>query len=128
MRLSGQQDVFGAGRQVRLVLLGEFGDGEGVPAEGMVFWIVSLVGLATAYLLGSFPTGYLAGKLLKNIDVREHGSKSSGATNVLRTLGKWPVLVVLIVDMLKGTAAIIFALWFYPWFYEPSFLNATDSA
>ena len=82
----------------------------------MVFWMASLVGLAIAYFFGSIPTGYLAGKLLKGIDIREHGSKSTGATNVLRTLGKWPALVVLLVDMLKGAAAIIFARWFYPWF------------
>ncbi|PWJ87861.1 glycerol-3-phosphate acyltransferase PlsY [Mesorhizobium loti] len=82
----------------------------------MLFWIASGVGLAIAYLFGSTPTGYLAGKLLKGIDIREHGSKSTGATNVLRTLGKWPALVVLLVDVLKGAAAIIFASWFYPWF------------
>ena len=64
----------------------------------MVFWIASAAGLAIAYLLGSTPTGYLAGKLLRGIDIREHGSKSTGATNVLRTLGKWPALVVLLVD------------------------------
>jgi glycerol-3-phosphate acyltransferase PlsY len=67
--------------------------------------------------LRSAPTGYLAGKLLKGIDIREHGSKSIGATNVLRTLGKWPALVVLLVDVLKGAGAIVFARWFYPWFY-----------
>ena len=81
----------------------------------MIFWIASAVGLAIAYLLGSTPTGYLAGKLLRGIDIREHGSNSTGATNVLRTLGKWPALVVLLVDVLKGAAAIIFARWFYPW-------------
>ena len=81
----------------------------------MAFWIANLAGLVIAYLLGSIPTGYLAGKLLKGIDIREHGSKSTGATNVLRTLGKWPASVVLLVDVLKGTAAIVFARWFYPW-------------
>jgi glycerol-3-phosphate acyltransferase PlsY len=81
------------------------------------FWIASVVGLAIAYLFGSTPTGYLAGKLLKGIDIREHGSKSIGATNVLRTLGKWPALVVLLVDVLKGVGAILFARWFYAWFY-----------
>jgi acyl phosphate:glycerol-3-phosphate acyltransferase len=83
----------------------------------MVFWIASVVGLAIAYLFGSTPTGYLAGKLLKGIDIREHGSRSIGATNVLRTLGKWPALVVLLVDVLKGAAAIVFARWFYPWLH-----------
>src|SRR5438046_7154069 len=93
----------------------------------MVFWIASVVGLAIAYLFGSTPTGYLAGKLLKGIDTREHGSKSIGATNVLRTLGKWPALAVLLVDVLKGAAAIVFARWFYPWFYTlPSVTPPTD--
>ncbi|MBY5465531.1 glycerol-3-phosphate 1-O-acyltransferase PlsY [Rhizobium leguminosarum] len=82
----------------------------------MVFWIAGAVGFAIAYLLGSTPSGYLAGKLLKGIDIREHGSKSTGATNVLRTLGKWPALVVLLVDVLKGVGAVVFARWFYPWF------------
>lgn len=83
----------------------------------MFFWIASVAGLAIAYLLGATPTGYLAGKLLKGIDIREHGSRSTGATNVLRTLGKWPALAVLLVDILKGAAAIVFAGWFYPWLY-----------
>jgi len=75
------------------------------------FWVVSIVVLAVSYLLGATPTGYLAGKLLTGIDIREHGSGSTGATNVLRVLGKWPALVVLLVDLLKGAAAIGFALW-----------------
>jgi acyl phosphate:glycerol-3-phosphate acyltransferase len=81
----------------------------------MVFWIASAAGLGIAYLLGSTPTGYLAGRLLKGIDIREHGSKSTGATNVLRTLGKGPALVVLLVDVLKGMGAIVFARWFCSW-------------
>jgi glycerol-3-phosphate acyltransferase PlsY len=83
----------------------------------VIFWMGSLAGLVIAYLFGSTPTGYLAGKLLKGIDIREHGSKSTGATNVLRTLGAWPASVVLLVDVLKGVGAIVFAGWFYPWFY-----------
>jgi len=62
--------------------------------------------LIAAYLLGSLPTGYLAGRLLKGIDIREQGSGSIGATNVLRTLGKGPAGVVLLVDALKGVGAI----------------------
>ena len=83
----------------------------------MLFWIACLIGLLIAYLFGSVPTGYLTGKLLRGIDIREHGSKSTGATNVLRTFGKWPALVVLLVDVAKGAAAILFALWFYPRLY-----------
>lgn len=81
----------------------------------MAFWIANLIGLVIAYLFGSIPTGYLAGKLLKGIDIREHGSKSTGATNVLRTLGKWPALVLLLVDVLKGVAALTFTRWLYLW-------------
>ena len=83
----------------------------------MVFWMAGLIGLAIAYLFGSVPTGYLAGKLLRGIDIREHGSRSVGATNVLRTIGKWPALVVLLVDVLKGVGAIVFARWFFAWLY-----------
>ncbi len=74
-----------------------------------MLWIASAIGLLTAYLLGSIPTGYLLGRFLRNIDIRDHGSKSTGATNVLRTLGKGPALFVLVVDVLKGVAAILFA-------------------
>lgn len=83
----------------------------------MIFWMACGAGLAVAYLFGALPTGYLAGKLLKGIDIREHGSGSTGATNVLRVLGNGPGAVVLLVDVLKGAGAIVFALWFYPWLY-----------
>lgn len=79
----------------------------------MGLWMgCSIVVLLVAYLFGSIPTGYLAGRLLKGIDIREHGSKSTGATNVLRTLGKGPAIAVLLIDVLKGVAAIVFARWF----------------
>ena len=73
----------------------------------MFIWL-SLCGVVVllAYLFGSFPTGYLAGKLLKGIDIREVGSGSTGATNVLRTLGKVPGAFVLFIDALKGGLAI----------------------
>lgn len=67
---------------------------------------VTLALLLLSYLLGSFPTGYLAARILKGIDIREQGSGSIGATNVLRTLGKGPAIAVLLVDAAKGAAAI----------------------
>lgn len=73
--------------------------------------LVFLIG----YMLGSIPTGYLAGRFLGNIDIREHGSHSIGATNVLRTLGRWPAAGVLTVDFLKGFAAVCFAVWMAQW-------------
>ncbi|QLE54910.1 glycerol-3-phosphate 1-O-acyltransferase PlsY [Nostoc sp. TCL26-01] len=73
----------------------------------MATWL-SLCGavVIVAYLLGSFPTGYIAVKQLKGIDIREVGSGSTGATNVLRTLGKGPGAFVLGLDCLKGVLAI----------------------
>ena len=62
--------------------------------------------LFLCYLLGSFPTGFLVGKYLKNIDLRKIGSGSTGATNVLRNVGKWPALFVFIIDVLKGFIAV----------------------
>lgn len=79
----------------------------------MLWSVWGLLLLLAAYLLGSIPTGYWAGRLLKGIDIREHGSKSIGATNVLRTLGKGPALTVLLIDVFKGVAAIALARWLY---------------
>ena len=62
-----------------------------------------------SYFLGSLPTGFLIGKYLKNIDLRTIGSGSTGATNVLRNVGKWPALVVFIIDVGKGLIAVTIA-------------------
>ena len=62
--------------------------------------------LFISYLLGSFPTGFLIGKYLKNIDLREIGSGSTGATNVLRNVGKLPAFFVFIIDVFKGYLAV----------------------
>ena len=62
--------------------------------------------LLISYLFGSIPTGYMCGKYLKNIDLREKGSGSTGATNVLRNIGKWPALFVFIIDVLKGFISV----------------------
>ena len=58
--------------------------------------------LALSYLLGSIPSAYLAGRLFRGIDLREHGSGNLGATNVLRTLGWKIALLVMIMDLAKG--------------------------
>ena len=67
---------------------------------------IKILILFLCYLLGSFPTGFLFGKYLKNIDLRKMGSGSTGATNVLRNVGKWPALFVFIIDVLKGFIAV----------------------
>ena len=68
-----------------------------------------LLVIPIAYLLGSIPSGYLAGRWLAGIDIREHGSGSTGATNVLRHVGKTPALIVFLVDVFKGSAAVLVA-------------------
>tara|TARA_Y100001968_G_scaffold139535_1_gene127687 strand:+ start:6369 stop:6989 length:621 start_codon:yes stop_codon:yes gene_type:complete len=77
----------------------------------MIFqhFLLGLISLGIAYLLGSIPTGFLTGKWLSNIDLREMGSGSTGATNVLRHVGKTAALMVFIVDVAKGTAPVIIA-------------------
>jgi glycerol-3-phosphate acyltransferase PlsY len=76
---------------------------------------LAIVGiLVVAYLLGSIPTGYLVAKGLKGIDIRQHGSGSTGATNVLRTVGKGPALVVFGVDLVKGMLSVLLARALFP--------------
>ena len=74
-----------------------------------------VLALWISYFLGAIPTAYIAGRLLKDIDIRKHGSGNVGATNVFRVLGKGPGIVVLVLDILKGVVAValvgdIFAL------------------
>ena len=68
--------------------------------------------LLISYLIGSFPSGYLFAKNLKGIDLRSVGSGSTGATNVLRNVGKWPALIVFVLDVLKGLIAVKIAYYF----------------
>ena len=70
---------------------------------------MGLLTLLLGYLLGSIPSGYLAGRWCMGIDLRELGSGSTGATNVLRQVGKGPALVVFVIDVAKGAAAVLLA-------------------
>ena len=72
----------------------------------MIYAITILV----SYLIGSIPFGVFAGRFA-GIDVREHGSKNIGATNVLRTLGKKYGIAVFLADALKGLVAVRLAVW-----------------
>jgi glycerol-3-phosphate acyltransferase PlsY len=71
--------------------------------------LITLPLLFAGYLLGSIPSGYLAGRWLAGLDIRREGSGSTGATNVLRVVGKGPALVVFLVDVLKGSTAVLLA-------------------
>jgi glycerol-3-phosphate acyltransferase PlsY len=63
--------------------------------------------VALAYLIGSIPAAYLAGKLTRGIDLREHGSGNLGATNVYRVLGPRIAFAVLLADVLKGAIPVL---------------------
>ncbi|MCW1929186.1 glycerol-3-phosphate 1-O-acyltransferase PlsY [Bhargavaea beijingensis] len=63
--------------------------------------------LLIAYLLGSVPSGLWVGKLFYNKDIRESGSGNLGATNTFRVLGKKAGIAVTLMDILKGTAAVL---------------------
>lgn len=64
--------------------------------------------LLASYLLGSIPTAYLFGRILKGIDIRKVGSGNVGATNAMRALGKGPGIAVLALDILKGFITVVF--------------------
>lgn len=63
--------------------------------------------LLASYFIGAIPTGYLAGRLVRGIDLREHGSRNLGATNVYRTLGWRYALPVGLVDVAKGAVPVL---------------------
>src|SRR3972149_6630485 len=67
--------------------------------------------IGVGYLAGSIPFGWIAGKMARGIDVRNYGRGSTGATNVLRTLGMRSFLLVLIADALKGYVPVL-ATWY----------------
>lgn len=69
--------------------------------------MIPLAGLLIAYLAGSIPFAYLAGKLFKGIDLREHGSGNLGATNVFRVMGWKIASVVMLLDMAKGALPVL---------------------
>ena len=68
-------------------------------------FLTKIIFVILAYLLGSIPFGLLAGWKAKKIDIREHGSKNIGATNVFRVVGKKWGITVLLLDAFKGYAA-----------------------
>ncbi|MFB3785563.1 MAG: glycerol-3-phosphate 1-O-acyltransferase PlsY [bacterium] len=73
-----------------------------------------LASLITAYLLGSIPSAYYAGKWIRGIDLRKHGSGNLGFTNAWRTLGFKISIPVLLVDIGKGVIAIGLTRWLCP--------------
>lgn len=72
-------------------------------------WAV-ILSLIIAYLMGSIPTGLLVARYKAGIDIREHGSGSIGATNVLRTMGRRWAAFVFLCDVGKGAAAVLIVM------------------
>ena len=70
-------------------------------------WLSAIAIIIVAYLLGSIPSAVWIGKKYYGIDIREHGSKNAGTTNMLRVLGKRAALPVFIIDYFKGFVAVI---------------------
>jgi glycerol-3-phosphate acyltransferase PlsY len=73
----------------------------------MIAEFVSVV--VIAYLLGSIPFGLIIGKLKKGIDIREHGSGKTGATNVMRAVGTKLGFLTLVLDVVKAAVAVMLA-------------------
>ncbi len=70
----------------------------------MVYTVIVLA--VVAYLLGSIPSAVWIGKHFYGIDIRQHGSRNAGATNMLRVLGRRAALPVFAIDFLKGFVAV----------------------
>ena len=69
-------------------------------------WLIVIALVIVAYLLGSIPSAVWIGKKYYGIDIREHGSKNAGTTNMLRVLGKRAAIPVFIIDFFKGFVAV----------------------
>ncbi|MBB6735775.1 glycerol-3-phosphate 1-O-acyltransferase PlsY [Cohnella zeiphila] len=67
----------------------------------------SIIAIAASYLLGSVSFSILFARLVRKIDIRDHGSGNAGATNTLRVLGKGPAALVLALDIAKGVIAVV---------------------
>jgi glycerol-3-phosphate acyltransferase PlsY len=66
-----------------------------------------LLAVLASYLLGAIPTSYLVGRLFRGIDLREHGSRNLGATNLYRTLGWKFAVPVALFDIAKGAVPVL---------------------
>jgi len=84
-----------------------------------MFFVKTIFIVIISYLIGSVSFAYLAGRLLRGINLREHGSGNLGASNALRVLGKWGGAGVLLLDAIKGTfcvwgADVLCVVWALP--------------
>jgi glycerol-3-phosphate acyltransferase PlsY len=77
-------------------------------------WWQAAVAAVVGYLFGAIPTGMIVARVYRNVDLTAHGSGRTGATNVLRTLGRGAAAIAFAGDFLKGMAAVLFAQFAFP--------------
>jgi len=82
------------------------------------------LGLVLAYLAGSIPAAYIAGRVTKGIDLRQHGSGNLGATNVYRVLGAKIAAAVLLFDAAKGAIPVLY----FPRLVDPATIGTNSMA
>ena len=73
--------------------------------------VTGIIAIIIGYLLGSIPSAYIAARLAKGKDIRQLGGGNVGGLNVFREVGTVPALVVGLVDLGKGAAAVAIAYW-----------------
>src|SRR5438067_557126 len=88
--------------------------------------------IIAAYLIGSIPFSFLVVKIVAGADIRAHGSRNVGATNVARNFGKVPGIVALLLDIAKGYAAVALARWIverpdWPYIADAAHTSTLDS-
>jgi acyl phosphate:glycerol-3-phosphate acyltransferase len=75
--------------------------------------LTTILSFLISYLIGAISFSIILTKRIKKVDIREYGSGNAGATNTMRVLGKGPAIAVLLLDVLKGVAAILIAEAFH---------------
>lgn len=91
----------------------------------MIEVLVAVAVVLLAYAMGAIPTGLLVARL-RGVDIQRAGSGNIGATNVLRSVGPWAALLVVLIDPLKGVLAVMVpqALGLDPWWVAAAALAA----
>jgi len=74
-------------------------------------FVLAVIALILAYLIGSFPSAYLIGRLRKGIDIRKVGSRNMGAMNTFYVVGFWWGMLALLLDIGKGALAVAVGWW-----------------
>ena len=83
----------------------------------------TIISILIGYAFGSIQSAYLIGKLIGNLDIREQGSGNAGASNITSILGIKYGIIVGLVDILKGTFAVLVVKWLYPAIPHLAFLS-----